>query len=229
MRNTSIILEHSNYSQPLRVFDDWLKSIETSNISNLLNNPSLRFMNPEGDSIKIDDIRNFIQELAFPSYDNKKRYFIFFNFDTSTLQAQNAALKAIEEPPENTQIVILTSTLDKLISTVTSRCEVISTQNSDHSHQLMNNQETAETYKKILGSKHYDLINIASTYKERSDAILLLNKLLSYLNSQLHSDNSVHSKKQLSQHLKVILKSIEQLNQNANVKLVLENCFFRLI
>ena len=235
MRNTSIILEHNNSSDHFDVFVSWLKSHNKSgslNLTNfkksaLLNNPSFRFINPEGESIKIDDIRNFSQELAFPSYDNKKRYFIFFNFDLTTLQAQNAALKSIEEPPINTQVVLLTSTIDKLIPTIISRCEIASLKESVNQDDQL--KEAKEIYIKILSSKHYELIELAGDYKERKDSIFFLEKLLNYLNFELHKKNSEYNKEQLGRHLKVLLKTINLLNKNVNIKLALENCFFSLI
>ena len=238
MRNISIILKHNNYSDSFKVFVGWLKSYNTQNkppgslnlpdkinleITAMLNNPSFRFINPEGESVKIDDIRKFKQELSFSSYDSKKRYFIFFNADSTTLQAQNALLKSIEEPPINTQIVLLTSTLDKLIPTIISRCQVVSLKETE---TQKNQSEVEEAYQKILNSKHYELIELAGTYKERKDALIFLNSLLNYLNSQLHNENSKQNKIKLAKHLKILLEAIDLLNKNINIKLALENCFF---
>ena len=42
--------------------------------------------------------------------------------DLLTLEAQNALLKTLEEPPQNSVIFILTTTEDKLLPTILSRC-----------------------------------------------------------------------------------------------------------
>lgn len=231
----SIIIEHDLLLDPFEVFSKWLKTQENREGTNfspsaLLNNPSLNFINPEGESIKIKDIRNFNQELAFSNYDSNKRYFIFLNSDLTTLQAQNAALKSIEEPPVNTQIVLLTSTLDKLLPTIISRCKVISIKKSSTQKETPKDfEEISKIYKKIINSKHYELIELSNTYKDRATAVLFFNQLLSYLNFELHSNNSEYEKNQLTKHLKIILKTNKQLNQNVNVKLAIENCFFDLI
>ena len=224
----SMILEHDASADLFGILIEWLKSQQNSNWekSALLNNPSFRFINLERESIKIDDIRNFNQELAFSNYSNEKRYFIFFNSDLTTLQAQNAALKSIEEPPKNTQIVLLTPSLEKLLPTIISRCKVTSLRKSSPSNKDIN---TTNIYEKILNSKHYELTELSNDYKERGEALLLFGKLLSYLHIELNSNVSRYKKKQLTDHLKIILKTIEQLNQNTNVKLTTENCFFDLI
>ncbi|NCO12358.1 MAG: hypothetical protein COZ34_04630 [Candidatus Pacebacteria bacterium CG_4_10_14_3_um_filter_34_15] len=226
----SIILEHDTSVDFFHIFALWLKSQQNNDFdkNSLLNNPAFRFINPEGESIKIDDIRNFNQELAFSNYNSDRRFFVFFNADLATISAQNAALKSIEEPPENTQIILMTSTLEKLLPTIISRCEVVSLKKST---QGKNNQDenTADLYKKILTSRHFELIEFANNYKERTEAILFLNKLLSYLNFELNSNNSEFKKKSMANHLRIVLKTMKQLNQNVNVKLAFENCLFELI
>jgi len=233
--NISIILEHSVSLDIFEIFINWLKTQDDSTQislgklekNTLLNNPSLRFINPEGESIKIDDIRKFNQELAFSNYNNEKRYFIFFNTDLMTLQAQNAALKSIEEPPVNTQIIFLTSSVDKLLPTIISRCTVITLKKSLINKSKL--EQISKLYKQILNSKHYELIELANRYKERKEALDLLNDLLSCLHQELNNKSSQYTKHQLTKHLKIILVSLEQLNKNANTKLVVENCLFKMI
>ncbi len=226
----SIILEHDTSVDLFQVLSFWLKSQQNKdfNKNTLLNNPAFRFINPEGESIKIDNIRDFNQELAFSNYNSDRRYFIFFNTDLATISAQNAALKSIEEPPENTQIVLMTSTLEKLLPTIISRCEVVSLKKTTQGKKS-DYEETNDLYRKIISSKHFELIELANNYKERNEAILLLNKLLSYLNFELNSNASKLNKKSIANHLRIVLKTMKQLNQNVNVKLALENCFFEFI
>lgn len=226
----SIILEHDTSVDLFQILALWLKSQQNKDFDQrtLLNNPAFRFINPEGQGIKIDDIRDFNQELAFSNYNSDRRYFIFFNSDLATISAQNAALKSIEEPPKNTQIVLMTSTLEKLLPTIVSRCEVISLKKSVYEKQNQD-KNTTDVYKTILKSKHYELIDLANNYKERSEALLFLNKLLACLNFELNTSTSNFKNKSIANHLRIILETMKQLNQNVNVKLALENCFFELV
>lgn len=230
----STIIEHDSLENPFKILVKWLKTQNNYewNQSNLLNNPSFTFVNPESETIKIENIRNLQQELAYSNYNNEKRYFILFNSDQTTLQAQNASLKSIEEPPKNTQIVLLTSSIEKLLPTIISRCEVIPLKQNYNPGGGLNtsqDQETANIYQKIISSKHYQLIEMSNEYKERVDAILLFNKLLKFLHNELRNPSSKYENKRLTKHLKIILMTIEQLNKNVNVKLATENAFFELI
>ena len=51
--------------------------------------------------------------------------FIIEDSDTMNLQAQNAMLKILEEPPEYSMFLLLADNVDRLIPTVRSRCEII--------------------------------------------------------------------------------------------------------
>lgn len=42
-----------------------------------------------------------------------------------TVQAQNALLKTLEEPPAYAVIILLTSNIDSMLSTILSRCVVL--------------------------------------------------------------------------------------------------------
>jgi len=55
----------------------------------------------------------------------KKKIFIIKDIDTLTLQAANAFLKTLEEPTNNSLILLTTSVLEKNLDTVRSRCQII--------------------------------------------------------------------------------------------------------
>ncbi len=228
---SSTILEHDSSSEPLDVFLEWLKSYQNLelNKNELINSPSFTLINQEGESIKIEDIRNFNQELSFSNYNNQTRYFVFLNSDLMTLQAQNASLKSIEEPPANTKIVLLTSTIEKIIPTIISRCQVIPIKKNNQESNQESTLETAKIYEQILNSKHFELITFTDKYKEREDAIILLNQLLQFLHFELKQNTKKFENNQIVKHLSLIISATKHLNQNANVKLVLENLFFEFI
>lgn len=228
---SSTILEHDSTSEPLDVFLKWLKSYQNLDLNKneLVNNPAFTLINQEGESIKIENVRNFNQELSFSNYNNQTRYFVFLNSDLMTLQAQNASLKSIEEPPPNTKIVLLTSTIEKIIPTIISRCQVIPIKNNNKQANQENSLETARIYDQILNSKHFELITFTDKYKEREDAIILLNQLLQYLHKELKQNSKSFENKHIVKHLSLIISATKHLNQNANVKLVMENLFFEFI
>ncbi len=82
--------------------------------------PDLYIIDKEG-TIKVDDIRNLTEELFIRPAVSKKKIFIIRNADNLTQDAQNALLKAFEEPPEYAIIILISSNSGNLLQTVRSR------------------------------------------------------------------------------------------------------------
>lgn len=80
---------------------------------------------PEGDSFGIDDIRQ-LQKTAYlnPSR-GKEKLLIVQQADTLTVEAQNALLKILEEPPHHATIFLLAASETTLLPTILSRCQLI--------------------------------------------------------------------------------------------------------
>ena len=77
-------------------------------------------------SYSIEQIRTLIDGIAFRPTEGSKRIYIIPNADAMTIQAQQASLKILEEPPA-TGMIILTTTSDELVlPTMISRCQEIS-------------------------------------------------------------------------------------------------------
>ena len=89
------------------------------------NNPDFLIVEPDGNSIKIEQIRNLqklIQEK--PIISNKKVY-IIDNADLMTKEAQNCLLKTLEEPPEYAIIILIGSNENLFLPTIKSRCMIL--------------------------------------------------------------------------------------------------------
>lgn len=95
------------------------------------NHPDYYIINEEGESIKIDTIRN-ITEKAFekPILSDKKVY-IINDFEKMTKEAQNCLLKTLEEPPEFVVIILISSNENIILNTIKSRCMTIKFHNID--------------------------------------------------------------------------------------------------
>lgn len=78
--------------------------------------------------ISVDEIREqVVESIGIKPYKSKYKIYIVPDAQLMNIQAQNAILKTIEEPPEYGVILLLTSNLDKLLPTVQSRCMVLNT------------------------------------------------------------------------------------------------------
>lgn len=89
------------------------------------NNPDFQEIWPDGNVIKIDQIRTMQKKiLEAPIISNQKVY-IIDDADALTREAQNCLLKTLEEPPEFVNIILIASNEANLLSTVKSRCTIL--------------------------------------------------------------------------------------------------------
>lgn len=77
-------------------------------------------------SIGVDDVREqILNEVYFKPYMAARRVFIIGDGDALSIEAQNALLKVLEEPPSYVTFLICVTKQDKLLDTVLSRSCVI--------------------------------------------------------------------------------------------------------
>lgn len=80
---------------------------------------------PKAINIGMPQIRNLISLLARSSTPGTKRIVIISEADTMRHDAQNALLKTLEEPHENTLMILTSSNASRLFPTILSRCQDI--------------------------------------------------------------------------------------------------------
>lgn len=76
-------------------------------------------------TIKIDNIRNSIEEVYKKPYEGSRKVLIIKNFHTSTVEGQNAILKTLEEPPTSATIILLAKDTLSILDTIKSRCQIL--------------------------------------------------------------------------------------------------------
>ena len=89
------------------------------------NNPDFFFIEPDGNSIKIDQIRNMQKGMLEKPIISSKKVYIINNAETMTKEAQNCLLKTLEEPQEYVVIILIVSDENSMLSTIKSRCTKI--------------------------------------------------------------------------------------------------------
>ena len=77
-------------------------------------------------TIGVEDIRTQLnQDIEIKPYYGPKKIYIISECEKMTVQAQNALLKTLEEPPSYGLIILLTTNAEALLSTILSRCVVL--------------------------------------------------------------------------------------------------------
>jgi DNA polymerase-3 subunit delta' len=89
------------------------------------NHMDVQILEADGNTIKIQQIRNLQEELALKSFQARFRVFIIDNAELMNEAAANCLLKTLEEPPSQNVIILITSALHRLLPTVLSRCAKI--------------------------------------------------------------------------------------------------------
>ena len=92
--------------------------------------PDVRIILPEVSdrgamSIKIEQMRRLQQDLSLSTYEARYKIAILKRFDTANLNAANAFLKTLEEPPSNVILILTATDSDTLLPTINSRCRTI--------------------------------------------------------------------------------------------------------
>ena len=114
------------------------------------NNPDFKIIEPDGNSLKIEQIREFQNKIAEKPIISNKKVYIINDSDKMTGEAQNCLLKTLEEPPEYVTIILIGSNENAFLSTIKSRCMIL------HFDKIPNdkiNQFLEENYSVKINSK----------------------------------------------------------------------------
>lgn len=77
-------------------------------------------------SIKVETVRKIREDAQIASCEGKCKFYVISDADNMTIQAQNALIKTLEEPPANVVFIIICKSKLALLSTICSRCQVYS-------------------------------------------------------------------------------------------------------
>ena len=87
--------------------------------------PDLYVLEPLGDQIRIDDVRELRRDLHMRPFEASRRVYLVFGADTLNEDAADALLKDLEEPPPYAVIVLVADELGPLPETIRSRCQLV--------------------------------------------------------------------------------------------------------
>lgn len=144
------------------------------------NHPDLGIINEQGETIKIDQIRDLISKVIEQPIISSQKVYIINDFEKMTIEAQNCLLKTLEEPPEFATIILISSNENEILNTIKSRCMTIKFNNITNdelkkyaTEKLGYTQMTENLLKSFNGS-----IGKALIQKENQDKFLKVENLI---------------------------------------------------
>lgn len=154
------------------------------------NNPDFFIIEPDGNSIKIDQIRQMQKSVMEKPIESTKKVYIIDNCHLMTKEAQNCMLKTLEEPQEYIVIILIAANENNILSTVKSRCTKIFFKEIDDNEIF-----------KYVGNKYdevgieNDLIRLCSGSISKADYIIskidMLNQVKKIIN-EVDKCNKLH-------------------------------------
>src|SRR3954468_9428156 len=87
--------------------------------------PDLYLLEPLGEQIRIDDVRELRRDLHMRPFEGERRVYLVFGADSLNEDAADALLKDLEEPPPYAVVVLVAERLGPLPETIRSRCQLI--------------------------------------------------------------------------------------------------------
>jgi len=85
--------------------------------------PDVRNVAPDGQFIKIDQMRSLSREVFFKPFEGRRRVFIIDEAEKFRDESANSILKTLEEPPDTSTLILITSRPNDLLPTIRSRCQ----------------------------------------------------------------------------------------------------------
>lgn len=98
------------------------------------NHPDFLCIKPDGNRIKIEQIRELQKKIQEKPIISNKKVYIIDDADFMTAEAQNCLLKTLEEPPEFATIILVGSNENAFLTTIKSRCMIL------HFHPIENKE-----------------------------------------------------------------------------------------
>jgi DNA polymerase-3 subunit delta' len=89
------------------------------------NFPDIELINPDGQNIKIEQVRNLTRSLGFKPLIGRYRVTIMRQAEKMTEESANAFLKTLEEPPEGNILILNVAEPLDLLPTIVSRCQQV--------------------------------------------------------------------------------------------------------
>ncbi|MDP3726717.1 MAG: hypothetical protein Q8Q96_00185 [bacterium] len=189
----------------------------------------------EKGTIGIEEVRNLQKKLFLKPLKSPVKAVVIKNAENLTLEAQNALLKSLEEPPDNTIIILTASNKDLLLPTILSRCKIVELKKEEA--QLSKNEisQYLDIFISLRSCGVGERLKLAQEVgKTKEEALVWLEAMIFVIRKELIVQVETENYHELSasQHLN-LLTSLQQAyttlkTTNANPRFALETLFLNL-
>lgn len=183
----------------------------------------------------VDQIRNLIEELRYSNFSGGYKIYILDEVHMLSINAFNALLKTLEEPPENVIFILSTTEIRKIPQTIISRCQRFEFKNIEIKDIIKRLKYICENENILIDEESLEIIAYMGNGSMR-DSISILERVLLYGENITSNDvrkilgitsrefifellNSIF-KKDLNTSLKIIYKLFEE---DVEIKLFIED------
>ena len=146
------------------------------------NQPDIKYITYEKSGIGVDEIREQINDdIDIKPYSSPYKIYIVPESEKMTVQAQNALLKTIEEPPAYGIVIFLTTNADIFLQTIISRCVLLDLKPLKESvvmDYLKDNYDVSEYERKFAADFAQGKIGRAKTIIEGTEFAHLKNNVM---------------------------------------------------
>lgn len=184
-------------------------------------------------SIGIEDIKQMQKKIFLKPIKSESKVIIIDEAELLTVEAQNALLKILEEPPAHTLIILSTNTKETLLPTILSRCQIIQL---EEEQQTLSEKEKAELNTFLEEFSKWGIgerLKKAETLaKDKEKAIDWLGKLILVLREDILASYASNNGT-MKQSNNELIKSFQTLHTtlkttNVNPRFAIENTFLQL-
>lgn len=220
----AFLIETNNCEQTMNNIYEIFKETQTIAPSSLENNLSTLVVKPENNNIdknKILDIQNFIiTKIINYTY---KIYFII-NAEKMNQVSANKLLKILEEPSSNVIGFLITDSINSIMDTIKSRCELF--ENIYDTALQTETNDLIDTFYKLQKYDNYTAILLKQNFL-KYDKIELINKL-SEIKIVLDKNINQSNYLLITKYYKLIDDIIKKLNANTNVEMCIDKLIIEM-
>ncbi len=177
---------------------------------------------------KIENARNIIESVKYPPLKRRFKIYIIDEVHMFTIEAFNAMLKTIEEPPKYVKFIFATTAIEKVPDTILSRCQILSLKRIPNDEIIKKLTYIKEKENISINSDALKLLAMASNGSLRV-AEGFLDRCIAYKPTQTITKNDVSAvlgiptEDMVNQYIKSImndntenaLRIIKELNENS--------------